>query len=130
MFPVSGRLNLTSSLGTLSSTLAALVCSVHWTEVSTTLVTVSIWELCLWGFKSCIISILIFIRSFNTDLVACDSDSETGVLSVGGVEKAGTFPLDSVFNIYDVKVWITLIKCLSLSVCFIVQTGFKISLCL
>ena len=68
------------------------------------------------------------IRTFNTDLVACDSDSETGVLSIRGVEKAGTFPLYRVFNIYDVKVWITLIKCLSLSVCSIVQTRFKISL--
>ena len=48
MFPVSGILNLASSLGTLSSTLAALVCAVQLTEVST-LVTVSNCELCLWG---------------------------------------------------------------------------------
>ena len=44
VFSMSGRLNLTSSLGTLSSTLATLACSVQLTEVSR-LVIVSIREL-------------------------------------------------------------------------------------
>ena len=97
MFPVSGRLNLASSMGTLSSTLAALVCSVQLTEVSR-LVTVSNCELCLWA---CNYNEHDFykILSINTDLVACDSDSETRFLGIRSVEKERTFPIYRGFDI-------------------------------
>ena len=105
VFSMTGRLNLTSSLWTLSSTLAVLACSVQLTEVSR-LVMVSSWGCnnnnnwlhCI-VYRDYTFIVIIHLDGVHNLfimmhlVVAWELDSKTGVLCIRGVQVAGTFPL-------------------------------------